>query len=323
MLQTDTSSQTPLEDLAPRLRHALERRARFVQTPLFCRTVNEDGDGLPGLAIDRYDGCFVVQALSPAHDGQIGAIARLLVEIAGAGSVLARNDGPLRRVRGLPSHAPHVLHGKPPRWTRVHELGALVTVDLFSGPLTGYAYAQRSVRRVVARLAPGMRVLDLCCGVGGLFLHAGAHGARHVVAFDADEDAIVLAQENLESNGLLARSHVELADPFEALSAGHDPFELVLLDVPIDAPFLREAGALDRLLQLAIRHTQHGGFLVVAQTDLSGAGMGAFEAWVSQSCARAGRAAIVLARPALPFDFPTLLGAPRTPRLHALALELD
>ncbi len=83
------------EGLIPRhVRHALERRARLVDDPRFCRLVNDDGDGLPGLIVDRYDTHFVIQTLTRAMDARIEELTRAIVEVAGAGSVLLRNDSP-------------------------------------------------------------------------------------------------------------------------------------------------------------------------------------------------------------------------------------
>ena len=125
------------EGLIPRhLRRAYERRARLVDDPRYCRLVNDDGDGLPGLTIDRYDTHFVVQSFSRAMDARVQEISRALVEVAGAHSVLLRNDSPRRKTLGLPAQRPHVLYGAPPRWCRMLELGARFTVDLSYVPRT-------------------------------------------------------------------------------------------------------------------------------------------------------------------------------------------
>ncbi len=77
---------------------------------------------------------------------------------------------------------------------------------------TGYHYDQRELRRFLSRLSRDARVLDACCNVGGLFIHAGLHGAKQILAFDSDPDAADLARENAEANGLLGRVKVEPGD---------------------------------------------------------------------------------------------------------------
>ena len=315
--------QESAEGVIPRqVRRALLRRGKFLQNPRYCRVVNDDGDGLPGLVIDRYDTHYVVQTLTRAMDARAEEIARSLSEVGGAQSVLLRNDSPARTEAGLPRQPPHVLLGHPPRWTRVLELEARLTVDIQYGVGTGYFYDQRQLRRVISRMANGARVLDACCYVGGLFVHAGLHGARRVVGYDIDPDAVELARENAEANGLLGRVHLEAVDAFEALDATHDPFDLVLLDSP---DFNEEDGEerFLQLLRLCIRHTRHGGYLIAAAYHPAlPYGATQLDERVARACEEEERVAFRLARPGLPFDFPTVVGSPMAEYMSALALEV-
>lgn len=305
------------EGLIPRhLRLALGRRGLLVDDPRFCRLVNDDGDGLPGLAVDRYDTHVVVRSYSRSMDARAPEIARAMVDVVGASSVLLRNDAKRRKALGLPIQRPHVLHGTPPRWSRVMELGARFTVDLQYGLGTGYYYDQRELRRFISRLAGGARVLDPCCSVGGLFVHAGLHGARFIHAFDANADAAELARENAEANGLLGRVRVEKGASLAVLQAMQEPFDLVLLDTP-DA---RDDAAFVEHVRLALRATRRGGRLVVSgySPPLTA---GNFTSLVASAFEQEGRLGYQLARFGLPPDHPTLLGSPSSVYLSALVLE--
>ncbi|NTX50815.1 class I SAM-dependent rRNA methyltransferase [Myxococcus sp. CA039A] len=307
-----------VEGLIPRhLRHAFERRGRLVDDPRFCRVVNDDGDGLPGLIVDRYDTHFVVQTLTRSMDARHQEITRALVEVTGAASVLLRNDSGRRQVLGLPTQRPHVLYGTPPRWCRLLELGARFTVDLTYGQGTGYAYDQRELRRVVGRMAWDGRVLDASCNVGGLFVHAGLHGARHILAFDADADAGDLARENAEANGLFGRVMVEKGTALQALRAVRETFDLVLLDTPwvgSEEEFVEQ-------IRYALRRTRHGGRLLVVGYHPPLA-LGGFDELVATACEAEARIATRLSRPGLPPDHPTLVGSPGAEYLDAVALEV-
>jgi 23S rRNA (cytosine1962-C5)-methyltransferase len=307
------------EGLIPRhIRHALERRARLVDDPRFCRLVNDDGDGLPGLVVDRYDTHFVIQTLTRPMDARIEEITRAIVEVVGGGSVLLRNDSPRRRALGLEPKPPHVLSGNPPRWCRLRELGARFTIDLTYGLNTGYHYDQREVRRFLARLARDARVLDPCCNVGGLFVHAGLHGARQILAFDGDPDAADLARENAEANGLLGRVKVEPGSTLAVLKAVTDTFDLVLLDA-------RDADSPESFIEyarLALRRTRHGGKLLLTgyHPPLP---LGTFEELVAEACEREQRVAFRLARLGLPPDHPSPVNTPAADYLDAVALEVN
>ncbi|SEU33517.1 23S rRNA (cytosine1962-C5)-methyltransferase [Myxococcus fulvus] len=308
-----------VEGLIPRhLRRAFERRGRMVDDPRFCRVVNDDGDGLPGLIVDRYDTHFVVQTLTRSMDARHQDITRALVEVTGASSVLLRNDSPRRKALGLSTQRPHVLYGTPPRWCRLLELGARFTVDLTYGQGTGYAYDQRELRRVVGRMAWDGRVLDAACNVGGLFVHAGLHGARHILAFDSDADAADLARENAEANGLLGRVVVEKGTALQALRAVRETFDLVLLDtlrVATEEEFVEH-------LRYALRRTRHGGRLMVVGYHPPLA-FGGFDELVATACEAEARMATRLARPGLPPDHPTLVGSPGAEYLDTVALEVS
>jgi 23S rRNA (cytosine1962-C5)-methyltransferase len=312
------------EGVIPRqLRRAIERRARMVHNPRFCRLANDDGDGLPGLVVDRYGDHFVIQTSTRAMDARTDEIARSLAEVAGAQTVLLRNDSHRREAVGLPRQRAQVLLGRPPRWTRVQELGARFTVDLYQGAGTGYFYDQRQIRRLVAQLAPGARVLDACCYVGGLFIHAGLNGATEMQAYDNDVESVRLARENVEANGLMGRAHVVAADAFDALEALADPYDLVLLDSP-DFPAREADASFTQLLRLAVRHTRHGGRLIVtAYSPPLPAGPAALDERLVRACELEDKVAVRLGRPGLPSDFPTALGSPGAEYMSAVALEVS
>jgi 23S rRNA (cytosine1962-C5)-methyltransferase len=308
------------EGLIPRhLRRALERRAHWIDDPRFARVVNDDGDGLPGLVIDRYDQHYVVQTFTRAMDARTDEIARALVELTRPTSILLRRDSPRRERLQLPIERPHVLAGTPPRWSRLLELGARMTFDLQLGLGTGYFYDLREVRRLLRRLAGQARVLDLCCYVGGLFVHAGRAGARSVVACEKNPDFAELARENAEVNGLIGRTRIVTGDAVDLLAQSRETFDLVLLD---PAFFGTDDPRFTELLQRTVHATGHGGRLlaVAPRATLSGT---RFEHALSQACQAEGRFAVKLAQIGLPPDFPTVLAAAGAEPLHAVALELS
>lgn len=306
------------EGLIPRrLRAAYEHRALWVDDPRFCRLVNDEGDGLPGLVVDRYDTHYVVQTFTRAMDARINDVARTLVEVVGAESVVLRNDTVRRARYGLEKQRPHVLIGTPPRWRRIMELGARLTVDLMYGHGTGYFFDQREVRRLLTRLSMNARVLDVRCHIGGLFVHAGLHGAKDIRAFEPDADSAELARENAEANGLYGRAHIETADGFAVLARKPDPFDLVLVDLPDTDTAVEHART---RLRRSIRATRHGGRMVAVgyAPPLPPEGI---EAVLAEACRLEGRVAIRIARAGAPPDFPMILGS-GAESLSAIAVEI-
>lgn len=301
----------PAEGFIPRqIRRAMERRALLVDDPRYCRVVNDEGDGLPGLVIDRFDGHYAIQTATRAMDRRVDEIVRSLGEIAQARSAILRNDTDRRARSGLPKERSRVLYGTPPRWTRILELEARLTVDLHQGGETGYAYALREVRRTVARLSLNARVLDPSCNVGGALVQAGLHGAREIVAFAESFESAELSRENIEANGLMNRAIVDVATPIEGLRDLRQTFDLVLLHAPsrgVDKK--RWATELSEMILLSLRATRHGGRLFIAAPETA-LGAEPLESHVLRACDQEGRAAYRLLRPAAPSDFPAPAGAP-------------
>src|SRR5205085_2357092 len=101
-----------------RIAQAIEYRARRGIDPRLCRVVWSESDGLPGVIVDRYGDCLVLQTLTLAMDQRKELIVRALgdcfcragappAEVTGAGgapalqSIIERNDAPVRRAEGM------------------------------------------------------------------------------------------------------------------------------------------------------------------------------------------------------------------------------
>jgi len=85
---------------------------------------------------------------------------------------------------------------------------------------------------------PPRRILDLGTGTGAIALALAKHweGAQ-VVALDASTDALALARENAERNGLADRVEFLVSDWFSALASGAEaqvitPFDLIVSNPP-------------------------------------------------------------------------------------------
>jgi predicted nicotinamide N-methyase len=110
-------------------------------------------------------------------------------------------------------------------------------------------------RHVAARELPGLRVLELGCGLGLPSL-AAAHRGADVLASDWAEDAIELLQRNAERNGVFLRvARVRWSEPEPLLRAA--PWDVVL-----GADLLYEARNAEQLAELL---PQLGGEVLLAE----------------------------------------------------------
>jgi 16S rRNA (guanine966-N2)-methyltransferase len=110
---------------------------------------------------------------------------------------------------------------------------------------------------------PGVRLLDLFAGAGGVGLEALSRGAAHVTFVERDARAVAALRDNVATLGVADAVHVVRDDVLRALAAfrrAGERFGLVFLDPPYEAELAAATlGALGDGALLA------AGALVVAQ----------------------------------------------------------
>jgi len=85
-------------------------------------------------------------------------------------------------------------------------------------------------------MAPGRRVLDLCCYTGGFAVNAALAGSDDVTAVDLDEQAVAMARRNANINKVKSsKIHFIHADAFgwtRQMVENRRRWDLVVLDPP-------------------------------------------------------------------------------------------
>ena len=235
------------------------------------RLVHGEGDGLPGLIIDYYDGVAVIQAHSAGMFRAKSHICEALWEVYGESlkAVYDKSSGTapfkagLDLVDGYLWKAPG-FDGGP---VTVLENGHRFKVDWTEGQKTGFFLDQRENRALVQRYSRGRNVLNLFCYTGGFSVYALGGGALHVDSVDSSAKAIALATENLNLNGFAPDTHTEFcADVKDFLGTLEpDRYDLIIVDPPA---FAKHRGALgqalrayQRLNAAAISAVAPGGFV--------------------------------------------------------------
>lgn len=228
------------------------------------RVVNSEGDGIPGLVIDRYGEALVVQlgtAPIAAREAEIGA----WLDVRWTGPIHYIVPEGASRFEGIEATARDGSGGT----LRFREDGLAFEVPAPPAQKTGAYFDQRDNRRLVAGLAAahGGALLDVGCHVGGFALHAARRGLD-VVALDRSAVALEHGRRNAEDNGLDRIAWVE-ADMFAPL---HDPalsgpFGTIVFDPPKIASrrddIEQATGALARVLFVLASRLLPAGHLVV------------------------------------------------------------
>ena len=173
-----------------RLLAAAGWRRRIVTDTDAYRLIHSEGDYLPGLIIDRYGDCFVLQTLTRGMDALKPMWTELLVEEFQPRLIVERNDAKVRQLEGLPM-INSVLYSKDGSNAAefvITENGIKFHVDLLGGQKTGAFLDQRENRAAVMNYASG-RGLDCFSFHGSFALHL-ASDCDTVTAIDISEPAI-------------------------------------------------------------------------------------------------------------------------------------
>jgi 23S rRNA (cytosine1962-C5)-methyltransferase len=201
------------------------------------RLVNELGDGLPGVTIDRYGDFAVLVSTSDEAARRAPELAEALLEL-GARGVYSKLRRKLDARRADATLAPETpLAGEPaPERLVVTERGAKFWVEVGRGLSTGLFVDQRENRRRVRELADGARVVNLFAYTSSFGVAAALGGAREVVSVDTSAPALARARDNFALNGVADGGHrFEHADALDWLARAArrgERFDLVVLDPP-------------------------------------------------------------------------------------------
>jgi 23S rRNA (cytosine1962-C5)-methyltransferase len=223
-----------------------------------CRLVFGEGDGLPGLIIDRYAQTAVIQLHQRAWLPFQEMLAETLVK-----------SGLVQQVYSKPSEKTGLmaryLIDAHLRETEVQEHGHRFKIDWEGGQKTGFFIDQRENRQRLGMLAREKSVLNTFSYTGGFSIYALAQGAKNVVSVDLSEAAIALANDNAELNGYAQKHRGVAADVFDFLKAEGDQYDIIVLDPPAFSKSKRTAHnavqAYKRLNLLALKKIKPGGLL--------------------------------------------------------------
>jgi len=204
------------------------RRAIFVSA---CRLVFGEGDLLPGIIIDRYGECLVLQTLSSGADALKPLLVDILREALSPAGILERNDVKARRLEGL-EEIRGILWGAVPDEIEITEEGTRFAVDLLRGQKTGF-FLDQSQNRIAARRYASGDALDCFTNTGGFALQF-ARNCRSVLAVDISSDSLLLARRNSELNGFHNVEFVEanVFDYLRELESAGRLFDTICLDPP-------------------------------------------------------------------------------------------
>src|SRR5438067_7662207 len=297
-----------------RLRQSAERRSAIAKETNGYRLVYSEGDLLPSLIIDVYDGHYVLQALSQGTDRLQNEILELIVEEFKPRSVSERNDARVRQLEGLELRK-GVLSGDAPDDIEIHQNAVRFIVSPLSGQKTGAFLDQRENYLAAAKVAHG-RALDCFTFNGGFALHL-AKSCEGVVGIDISEEAVASAKRNAQLNDV---DNVEFktANVFDALremEAAGERFESIILDPPAftkSRATIKSGARGYKEINLRALKLLHPGGVLITCTCSYHMSEEMFLGIIADAAVDARRRLQIIEKRGQSSDHPVLLGVPET-----------
>ncbi len=196
-----------------------------------CRIFFGEGDGVPGLILDYYDGHVVFQAHSWGVYRQKDMIAEAIAKALGPAHKSTYDKSAETLSKHYSEKSVNGFLNGIEQEIIVKENGLQFRVDFIHGQKTGFFIDQRDNRKLLQRYSKGKTVLNTFSYTGGFSVYAAAAGAKLVHSVDVSASAIALCEENISLNGV--KNHQGYAtDTFEFLKDKQDVYDVIVLDPP-------------------------------------------------------------------------------------------
>jgi 23S rRNA (cytosine1962-C5)-methyltransferase len=290
------------------------------------RLVHAEGDNLPGLIIDYYNGVAVMQMHSVGMYRIRQEIASILSDLLGnrLKAVYDKSESTIPFMSGVKGTNEFLIGKSEP--VIVTEEGRKFMVDWNTGQKTGFFIDQRESRKILVNFTDGRDVLNMFGYTGGFSIYA-MKNARTVHTVDSSASAIKLADENIRLNFGNDKRHTSYqVDAFEYLNNIKDKYDLIILDPPA---FAKHNNVLSNALQgykrlnmKAIDQIRPGGIIftfscsqVVTREN--------FRKSVFAAAANTGRMVRIIDQLSQPPDHPVNIYHPESEYLKGLVIYVE
>ena len=240
------------------------------------RLVNGEGDGLPGLTVDRYGDHLMMQIYCSGWRRHLKLVTQALEEILAPAGIYEK--GRPQNTRELESESDTKKYGTLLCGTaaaeplQVLENGLTFQVSLERGLNTGLFLDQRKNRLDLMARVQGKRFLNLFSYTGAFSVAAAAAGASLVTSVDASPGYMEQARGNFSLNRLNPKRHeFVVGDCFavlEEMGRQQKCYDVILMDPPSFSTTSKSRfttrGGTAELVASALKILKAGGLLITS-----------------------------------------------------------
>ena len=290
------------------------------------RLIHGEGDGIPGLIIDYYNGNAVIQFHAYGMFLLKDTFVKLLIELLG-NSLKTVYDKSGNTLSGNYEHANEFLYQNTSSEIIVKEFDNQYYIDIIEGQKTGFFIDQRDNRKLLELFCKNKKVLNVFSYTGGFSVSALKGGANMVHSVDSSQKAIDLTNKNIELNFGQTEKHQAFAvDAFDFIDKMGEDYDVVILDPPAFAKqlHLKEKGlkGYRNINQKVIQKMKKGSILftfscsqAISKED--------FRTMIFSASALAGKELKILHQLSQGADHPINIYHPESEYLKGLVLYID
>ena len=224
-----------------------------------------EGDGMPGLILDVYNGHIVFQAHSIGMHLSRKKITEALIIVYGNAlkSVYDKSSETLP-ANYATSVSNDYLFGDLNEELVVVENDVKFFIDFINGQKTGFFIDQRQNRELLGKYSLGKRVLNTFSYTGGFSMYAAKNNCEMIHSVDSSKKAIDYCDKNAILNNITNHQGFAI-DTFDYLKDEGKNYDIIILDPPAFAKSKNVSHnaviGYKRLNQMALQQIKKGGIL--------------------------------------------------------------
>lgn len=290
------------------------------------RLMHAEGDGVPGLIIDFYNGTAVIQAHSIGIYNNLNNIVNALQSVYQDKLVAIYNksaESLAKQTNAVVENEYSYQNGEPSLIGTEHNCN--FNLDWINGQKTGFFLDQRENRKLLGDFSKGKKVLNTFCYSGGFSISALKAGATEVHSVDSSQKAIDLTNENVRLNKL--KNHQAItSDTLDYLKENTIDYDVIILDPPAYAKNQKAkhnaVQGYKRLNALALKQIKPGGILFTFSCSQA-VNRKLFYDTITAAAIEVGRNIRVLHHLSQPADHPVNIFHPEGEYLKGLVLYVE
>ena len=293
------------------------------------RLVHAEGDDLPGLIIDFYNGTAVIQCHSIGMWLLKDIFSQLLQSIIPELKAIYDKSAETLPSKHVEEH--HIenqfLWGEKNAIFEGKEYDNQFSINWITGQKTGFFIDQRENRKLLGDLSKNKKILNTFCYSGGFSIYALNNGAKEVHSLDSSKKAIDLLENNIALINDYQNNHQSIvADAMDYIKNVDADYDIIILDPPAFAKHMnarhKAIQGYKRLNARAIEQIKPGGVIFTFSCSQV-IGKELFRNTILSAGINAGRKIKILHQLHQPADHPVNIFHPESEYLKGLVIQVD